>query len=135
MSRNFIIVKAFGFNFPHIKKTPAMSVGHILSMPSPVWNIIRSCVLCNFSLCVAVAEKKQCVCRFDTCFSCTSSNEKLALCCEDECLGLLKGMFCLHRVCAICRDHLCPQIGMSGFSLVLTYCVASAFLSLLNAQS
>lgn len=39
-----------------------MSVGHILSMLSPVWNIIRSCVLCNFSLCVAVAEKKNYVC-------------------------------------------------------------------------
>lgn len=62
MSRNFIIVKAFGSNFPHIKKTPAMSVGHILSMPSPVWNIIHSCVLCNFSFCVAVAEKKNSVC-------------------------------------------------------------------------
>jgi len=43
LSRNFIVVKAFGSNFPHIKKTSAVSVGHIRSMPSPLWDIICSC--------------------------------------------------------------------------------------------
>lgn len=62
MLRNFIIVKAFGSNFPRVKKTSALSVGLVLGVPSPVWDIICPCRVVILSSSVVVAEKKSSVC-------------------------------------------------------------------------
>lgn len=109
-----------------------MSVGHILSMLSLVLGIsFVPVVLYNFS-CGCSREKKMCVQIWHLLFLHKQQWEISTMLQEWVLRACPKGTFCLHRVCAICKDHLRPQIGMSRFSLVLMYCVASAFPSLMH---